>query len=115
MENYLLDVDVLQRTLDKQIAARNKRVGTSVTASKSVEQYLLEITDKERIDAQSQYLAKKIAFHKGSHIDHSTILGNQASRRAARSITQELCRGNALFLRRVTRARFRPAPARADG
>ncbi|MBI5275907.1 MAG: AAA family ATPase [Burkholderiales bacterium] len=73
MENYLLQVDVLQRTLDKQLAARNKRLGTSVSASKRVENYLLEITDKERIDAQSQYLAKKLTFHKGSHIDHSTL------------------------------------------
>jgi energy-coupling factor transporter ATP-binding protein EcfA2 len=73
MENYLLHVEVLQRTLDKQLAARNKRLGTSVSASKGIEQYLLEVTDKERIDAQSQYLAKKLAFHKGSHIDHSTL------------------------------------------
>lgn len=73
MENYLLHVVVLQRTLDKQLAARNKRLGTSVSASKGVETYLLEITDKQRIDAQSQYLAKKLAFHKGSHIDHSTL------------------------------------------
>lgn len=73
MENYLLHVDVLQRTLDKQLAVRNKRLGTSASASKGIEQYLLEITDKERIDAQSQYLAKKLAFHKGSHIDQSTL------------------------------------------
>lgn len=73
MENYLLNTPVLQRTLDKQLEARNKRLSTNIVASKSVEQYLLEITEKERIDAQAQYLAKKLAFHKGSSIDQSTL------------------------------------------
>ena len=73
MENHLLNVEVLQRTMLKQLEARNKRQGTSTVASKSVEQYLLEITDIERIEAQSQYLAKKLAYHKGSAIDHSTL------------------------------------------
>ncbi len=73
MENYLLNVNVLQRTLDRQIEIRNRRLGANVTASKSVEQYLLDITERERIDAQSQYLAKKMLFHKGSSIDHSTL------------------------------------------
>lgn len=73
LENYLLDIDVLQRVLDKQIDARMRRLGTEIVAGKSIEQYLLEITERFRIDAQSQYLAKKIAFHKGSNIDHSTL------------------------------------------
>jgi hypothetical protein len=77
MENYLLHVDVLQRALNRQVETRNKRHDIKISSSKSMEQYLAEITDDERLDAQSQYLAKKIAFHKGSSVDHST-LGKQA-------------------------------------
>lgn len=73
MENYLLQVAVLQRALDKQLEARRKRTGTAAVPAMTIEQYLLEITDNERIDAQSQYLSKKLAFHKGSNIDQSTI------------------------------------------
>jgi hypothetical protein len=73
MENFLLNVEVLQRTLVKQLELRNKRQGTKATATKSVEQYLLEITEVDRIEAQSQYLAKKLAYHKGSSIDQSTL------------------------------------------
>lgn len=79
MENYLLNVEVLQRALNRQVEARNKRLGTTVVAKKTIEEYLNEITEKERIEAQSQFLAKKIAFHKGSHLDHST-LSKQAMR-----------------------------------
>lgn len=73
MENYLLNINVLQRVLEKQIEARSKRTGSSITIKKTIEDYLKEITESERLDSQAQYLAKKIAFHKGSGIDHSTL------------------------------------------
>jgi predicted ATP-dependent endonuclease of OLD family len=73
MENYLLDVEVLQRVMEKQIDQKDRRQGTHTIPSKTVEQYLGEITEAERIDAQSQYVAKKLAFHKRSEKDASTL------------------------------------------
>jgi energy-coupling factor transporter ATP-binding protein EcfA2 len=73
MENYLLNVDVLQRVLDRQVEQRNKRQGTSVTPAKGIERLLEEITDSQRIESQSQYLAKRLAYHKGSPKDVSSL------------------------------------------
>lgn len=73
MENYLLDIDVLQRVLLKQLDQKNKRQGTSIQSLKTIEEYLSYITENERIDAQSQYISKKLAFHKRSDLDASTL------------------------------------------
>lgn len=73
MENYLLNVDVLQRVMEKQLDQKDKRQGTLTTPPKTVEQYLAEITESERIDAQSQYVAKKLEYHKHSAKDVSTL------------------------------------------
>jgi hypothetical protein len=73
MENYLLDVDVLQRVLEKQLDAKNKRSGIVTSPSKTIAQYLAEITEDARLDAQAQYVAKKLQFHKGSGKDNSTL------------------------------------------
>lgn len=73
MENYLLDIDVLQRVLGSQLEAKIKRSGTSISSPKSVQQYLLEITEGVRLDVQSQYLAKKLEFHKRTGKDASTL------------------------------------------
>lgn len=73
MENYLLDVNILQRVLAKQLEARNKRTGNVTSSSKTIEQYLAEITEETRLDAQAQYIAKKLQFHKGSGKDNSTL------------------------------------------
>lgn len=73
MENYLLNVEVLQRVMEKQLDQKDKRQGTLTVPPKTVEQYLAEITEAERIDAQSQYVAKKLAHHKRSEKDASTL------------------------------------------
>lgn len=73
MENYLLNIDVLQRVLDKQLDAKSTRTGIVTKASKSIEQYLTEIAAESRLDAQAQYVAKKLDFHKGSGKDNSTL------------------------------------------
>lgn len=75
MENYFLNTEVLQRALDKQLEQKNKRQGTNVIASKRIEEYLLDITADEKIDAQSQYIAKKLEYLKSKkpHLDSSTI------------------------------------------
>lgn len=73
MENYLLNVDVLQRVLDKQLDAKSKRADIVTKASKSIGQYLEEITAENRLDAQAQYVSKKLEFHKSSGKDSSTL------------------------------------------
>lgn len=73
MENYLLDIDVLHRVLEKQLDAKSKRTGIVASSSKTIEQYLIEITDEKRLDAQAQYVAKKLDFHKNSGKDNSTL------------------------------------------
>ena len=73
MENYLLNIDILQRVLDKQLDAKSKRTGIVTNASKSIEQYLAEITAEKRLDAQAQYVAKNLEFHKSSGKDNSTL------------------------------------------
>lgn len=73
MENYLLNTQVLQRTLQKQIDQKAKRTGKSLSHTKTIKEYLINITEDERIDAQSQYVAKRINFNKSSGIDPSIL------------------------------------------
>lgn len=73
MENFLLDVDVLERVLQKQLEQKNKRQGTSTKQLKSIAEYLAELTEPFRIEAQSQYLARKLAFLRSSGADASTV------------------------------------------
>jgi len=73
MENYLLEIDVLQRVLLKQLDQKNKRQGTVTKQTKSVGQYLTELTEPFRIEVQSQYLARKLAFLRSSGTDASTV------------------------------------------
>jgi predicted ATP-dependent endonuclease of OLD family len=73
MENYLLDLDVLQRVLDRQVLQKNKRNDSELIAPKNIEQYLVEITEQERIESQSQYVGRKIEFNKRSGVDNSTL------------------------------------------
>lgn len=73
MENYLLNSSVLQRAMEKQLDQRNKRQGTATKALKTIEAYLEELTNEHRIDAQAQYIARKITFYKSSGIDASTL------------------------------------------
>ena len=73
MENYLLEIDVLQRVLLKQLDQKNKRQGTATKQTKSVGQYLTELTEPFRIEVQSQYLARKLAFLRSSGTDASTV------------------------------------------
>jgi energy-coupling factor transporter ATP-binding protein EcfA2 len=73
MENYLLNIDVLQRVMEKQLAHKNKRTGTVTNPSKTIAEYLTAITDAERIDAQSQYVSKRMAHFRGSSLDTSTL------------------------------------------
>lgn len=73
IENYLLCVPVLQRVLVKQIETRKRRLGEPIDITKSIEDYLVTITAALKIDAQSQYLARRIGYHQGKKHDTSTI------------------------------------------
>ncbi|MDP5138589.1 AAA family ATPase, partial [Rheinheimera baltica] len=73
MENYLLVIPVLDRVLSKQVALRNKRSGEKVEVRKRIDQYLDEITNGLKVDAQSQYIAKRINHNQGKGIDTGTI------------------------------------------
>ena len=73
MENYLLHVDVLQRVMDKQIEQKNRRQGTLTKALRTMASYLSELTEPLRIESQAQYIGRKLAFHKSSGVDASTV------------------------------------------
>ncbi|WP_299177565.1 ATP-dependent endonuclease [uncultured Neptuniibacter sp.] len=73
MENYFLVLPVLQRVLEKQIENRQRRSGEEINIDKNITDYLEEITSKLKVDAQSQYIAKRITYHQGSSVDTGTI------------------------------------------
>lgn len=73
IENYLLVIPVLERVLTKQVALRNKRSGEVIEVGKGISQYLDEITSNLKVDAQSQYIAKRISHHQGKGSDTGTI------------------------------------------
>jgi len=59
MENYLLKFSVIERTIEKNIQARESRSNTKVVRSMDLSKVLEEITAPEKHDCQSQYIAKK--------------------------------------------------------
>lgn len=73
MENYLLNIPVLDRVLESQISARNKRTGSTIEKNKTVEDYLEEITIKEKSSIQAQYIARRLDYFRRTGSDSSTI------------------------------------------
>jgi hypothetical protein len=73
IENYFLVVPVLERVLEKQIGVRNRRSGENIEIDKRVVDYLYEITEELKLEAQSQYIGKRIAYHQGRGKDGGTI------------------------------------------
>jgi hypothetical protein len=73
MENYLLNLEVLQRVMQKQLEQKNRRQGTNTRPPRTIHQYLVEITEPIRLEVQSQYLARKLAYHRSSGADASTL------------------------------------------
>ena len=73
MENYLLVIPVLERVLEKQITNRSRRSGEIIVADKGITLYLEEITIGLKVEAQSQYIAKRITHHQGTGVDTGTI------------------------------------------
>ncbi len=73
IENYFLLIPVLERVLEKQIEIKNKRSDTYSHKTKYIAEYLLEISSAFKIDAQSQYLARRLSYYRSSSIDSSKI------------------------------------------
>lgn len=73
MENYLLIVPVLERAFIKRIHAREQIVGSIIKIERSIKDYLIEITEKIKLDVQSQYISKRMDFNTGKGLDTSTI------------------------------------------
>lgn len=73
IENYLLVIPVLDRVLSNQVSLRKRRSGEAIEIKKGISEYLEEITNNLKVDAQSQYIAKRISHHQGKGIDTGTI------------------------------------------
>ena len=73
MENYLLVIPVLQRVLEKRVHSRSRRAGEVVVLDKEVVDYIEEITAGLKIDAQSQYIGRRLGYYQGRKEDTSTI------------------------------------------
>ena len=59
IENYLLSIPVLERVLEKQIINREERTGQLIERRASLINMLEEVTESERQEYQSQYIAKR--------------------------------------------------------
>ncbi len=73
MENYLLVIPVLQRVLEKRVHLRGKRAGETAIVDKGIVDYLEEVTAGLKIDAQSQYIGRRLSYYQGRKEDTSTI------------------------------------------
>lgn len=73
IENYLLSIPALERLLENQLDAREKRTGIKLEQNISIKQILEEITEAERSEIQSQYIAKRQDYLRGSGKDSATI------------------------------------------
>ncbi|MDI1301935.1 MAG: AAA family ATPase [bacterium] len=72
IENYLLNIKVLERVLDKQIEIKNKRSEEPIIKSKNISDYLHKITELFKTDTQAQYISRNIEYKKKQGIDSST-------------------------------------------
>jgi ABC-type multidrug transport system ATPase subunit len=73
MENYLLNISVLERVLNHQIQIRNKRSSTKIIQVKGIADYIEEITSKDKSSIQAQYIARRIDYFRSSGYDSSTV------------------------------------------
>lgn len=82
IENYLLVPEVLERVLHALVAERNRRTGTNINADEAFEKTLDSISDKYKIELQSQYVGKYVEFMKDKRSsDDQSTLTSQALKR----------------------------------
>jgi energy-coupling factor transporter ATP-binding protein EcfA2 len=73
IENYLLVPSVLERVLDKVIKEREQRSQSIINKTESVQDILQRVSEKEKINIQGQYIARKNDFLKKAGKDTATI------------------------------------------
>ena len=73
IENYFLVPSVLDRVLEKSIDERERRSGASIERSLSAADILEDVTNLFRSSIQGQYISKRTAFFKSTHIDAATV------------------------------------------
>jgi energy-coupling factor transporter ATP-binding protein EcfA2 len=73
MENYLLDVNVLTRLVDKQLEARKRRTGSAGALSRPLIRILDDISDRFRVEVYGQRLAKELEYRRSGGLDVSTV------------------------------------------
>jgi len=73
IENYLLNIVPLQRAFDAQLLSKSKRTGNTEVSSKTITDYLFEITDTDKNEIMAQYIAKNTTYHRGSTKDTSIL------------------------------------------
>lgn len=73
MENYFLVIPALERALAKQVDSRNRRSEEETSINKTIREHLEEITPPLKLEAQAQYIAKRISFYQGRKKDIGTI------------------------------------------
>lgn len=73
IENYLLNIPVLERVLEKQISSRETRLGTIIPRNCTIIDLLNEITEAEKPDIQAQYIAKRQEYLAKTGKDSATV------------------------------------------
>lgn len=73
IENYMLIPEVLERAVDKALAERQRRTGVVVERTQSISQMLDAVSRGDRRDLESQYIAKRLEYFKGSRKDSATV------------------------------------------
>lgn len=73
IENYLLNLPVLERAVKKAILERARRTGEEIALSETVESILDRLTMRWRNAIQAQYIAKRTAYFQHLTRDRATI------------------------------------------
>lgn len=73
IENYLLIPDALDRAIERAVIERTARSGTAISTLPKARDLLLEITDGLRDDVQSQLIACRTNYLRGSGKDIAVI------------------------------------------
>jgi energy-coupling factor transporter ATP-binding protein EcfA2 len=73
IENYLLSIPVLERLLEKQISNREQRTGKKIKRNIGIKEILNKITEAERSEIQSQYIAKRQTYLSKNGKDPATV------------------------------------------
>lgn len=78
IENYLLNIDVLERAFEKSVQDRARRNSINYVVTKSIKDVLCELTELHKNDFQSQYVTKYQTYHKtiSPSLDASSLVSS---------------------------------------